>query len=372
MRTGIVAFAENGSLDDLAGQLERAERAGFDTAWVPQIFGWDTLTALAVAGRATSRIELGTAVVPTYPRHPVMLAAQALTTNAAVGGRLALGIGLSHKVVIDDLLGMSYDKPAVHMRDYLNILQPLLRERAVNHQGTTMRTQIGLSIATEMAPTPPVLVAAMADHMLRLAGAAADGTILWMTGPATVESHVVPLISKAAADAGRGAPRVVVGLPIRLTNDPDGARAEANDQFAIYGTLPSYAAMLEREGAASPGDVALVGDEAALTRRAPAGEGRRRHRLRGRTVREHRGDRAHHRVPRQPAARLSRAMARHGSARFARASVLRRPCVAGASSPPACCPRSPSACGHVPPNRHGANLTGLVGIWIASVTCAAC
>ena len=265
MRTGIVAFAENGSLDDLAGQLERAESAGFDTAWVPQIFGWDTLTALAVAGRATSRIELGTAVVPTYPRHPVMLAAQALTTNAAVGGRLALGIGLSHKVVIDDLLGMSYDKPAVHMRDYLNILQPLLRERAVNHQGTTMRTQIGLSIATEMAPTPPVLVAAMADHMLRLAGAAADGTILWMTGPATVESHVVPLLSKAAADAGRSAPRVVVGLPIRLTNDPDGARAQANDQFAIYGTLPSYAAMLEREGAASPGDIALVGDEAALT-----------------------------------------------------------------------------------------------------------
>jgi F420-dependent oxidoreductase-like protein len=194
----------------------------------------------------------------------MMLAAQALTTNAAVSGRLVLGIGLSHKLVIDDMLGMSYDKPAVHMKDYLSILNPLLKDRAVSYAGTTMRTQAGLQIGPEQAPAPPVLIAAMADHMLRLAGSMADGTILWMTGPATVESHIVPLVAKAAAAAGRQAPRVVVGLPIRLTNDPDGARAQANNDFAIYGQLPSYRAMLDREGAASPGDIALVGDEAAL------------------------------------------------------------------------------------------------------------
>ena len=265
MRMGTVVFGSDRSLEALGEQLAGIEAAGFDTVWMPQIFGWDTLTALAVAGRSTSRIELGTAVVPTYPRHPTMLAAQALTTNAAVGGRLALGIGLSHKLVIEDLMGLSFDKPAVHMRDYLSILQPLLHERSVSYTGSTMRTQLGLEIPADRAPAPTVLIAAMADHMLRLAGSMADGTILWMTGPSTVEQHVVPLVTKAAADAGRPAPRVVVGLPIRLTSDPDAARAEANELFVIYGQLPSYRAMLDREGAANPGDIAVVGDEAALT-----------------------------------------------------------------------------------------------------------
>jgi F420-dependent oxidoreductase-like protein len=265
MRIGPAIFGDGLSLGALGERFAAIEAAGFDTVWMPQIFGWDTLTALAVAGRSTSRIELGTAVVPTFPRHPMMLAAQALTTNAALGGRLVLGIGLSHKIVIEDMLGLSFDKPAVHMRDYLGILMPLLGGRSVSYSGTTMRSQVGLQIGAGDAPTPPVLLAAMADHMLRLAGASADGTILWMTGPKTVESHVVPLVTEAASTAGRPAPRVVVGLPIRLTNDPDGARAAANKDYAIYGTLPSYRAMLDREGAAGPGDIALVGDEAALT-----------------------------------------------------------------------------------------------------------
>ncbi len=264
MRIGTVVWGGNATLEQLAEQLQRIEAAGFATAWMPQIFGWDTLTALAVAGRATERIELGTAVVPTYPRHPMMLAAQALTTNAAVDGRLALGIGLSHKVVIETMMGLSFDKPAVHMKDYLSILGPLLRDRSVAYTGATMATQAGLEVTPEQAAAPPVLIAAMADHMLRLAGSMADGTILWMTGPATVERHIVPLITKAASEEGRPSPRVVVGLPIRLTNDPDGARAQANKDFVIYGQLPSYRAMLDREGADGPGDIALVGDEAAL------------------------------------------------------------------------------------------------------------
>jgi F420-dependent oxidoreductase-like protein len=263
MRIGASFFIDR-SLDDIARRLQWLEELGYDTVWVPQIFGWDTLTALAVAGRSTERIEIGTAVVPTYPRHPVMLAAQALTVSAALGGRLALGIGLSHKIVIDDMLGLSFDKPAVHMKDYLSILGPLLRERSVQYTGTTMRTQVGLQVSADV-PAPPVYLAAMADHMLRLAGSMADGTILWMTGPATVEQHIVPLLTKAAADAARRAPRVVVGLPMRLTNDPAGAREEANRDFVIYGQLPSYRAMLDREGAANPGDIAIVGDEAALT-----------------------------------------------------------------------------------------------------------
>ena len=263
MRIGASFFIDQ-SLDEIAQRLQHLEGLGFDTVWVPQIFGWDTLTALAVAGRGTERIEIGTAVVPTYPRHPMMLAAQALTVNAALGGRLALGIGLSHKIVIDDMLGLSFDKPAVHMKDYLSILGPLLRERSVQYTGVTMRSQVGLQLPADAA-APPVYLAAMADRMLYMAGSMADGTILWMTGPATVERHIVPLVTKAAADAGRPAPRIVVGLPVRLTNDPERAREEANREFAMYGQLPSYRAMLDREGAANPGDIAMVGDEAALT-----------------------------------------------------------------------------------------------------------
>ena len=263
MRIGASFFIDQ-SLDEIAQRLQHLEGLGFDTVWVPQIFGWDTLTALAVAGRGTERIEIGTAVVPTYPRHPMMLAAQALTVNAALGGRLALGIGLSHKIVIDDMLGLSFDKPAVHMKDYLSILGPLLRECSVQYTGVTMRSQVGLQLPADAA-APPVYLAAMADRMLYMAGSMADGTILWMTGPATVERHIVPLVTKAAADAGRPAPRIVVGLPVRLTNDPERAREEANRQFAMYGQLPSYRAMLDREGAANPGDIAMVGDEAALT-----------------------------------------------------------------------------------------------------------
>jgi 5,10-methylenetetrahydromethanopterin reductase len=263
MRIG-ASFFIDGPLDGIGRRLQRLEELGYDTVWVPQIFGWDTLTALAVAGQSTERIEIGTAVVPTYPRHPLMLAAQALTVNATLGGRLALGIGLSHKLVIENMMGMSFDKPAVHMKDYLSVLLPLLHDRSVQYTGSTMRTQAGLQVPAD-APTPPVYIAAMADHMLRLAGSMADGTILWMTGPATVEQHIVPLTAKAAADAGRPSPRIVVGLPIRLTNDPDGAREQANRDFVIYGQLPSYRAMLDREGAANPGDIAILGDEATLS-----------------------------------------------------------------------------------------------------------
>jgi F420-dependent oxidoreductase-like protein len=229
---------------------------------MPQIFGLDALTALAVAGSQVPVIELGTAVVPTYPRHPMVLAAQALTTAAACERRLVLGIGLSHRVVIESMFGYSFDKPARHMREYLSILLPLLREGSVNFVGKTMRAQ-GSVNAPEGRPVP-VLLAALAPRMLRLAGGWADGTITWMTGPATVASHIVPTMAAAATEAGRPAPRVVVGLPVCVTGDADRARERAAKSFEMYGYLPSYRAMLDREGVAGPADVAVVGDEASI------------------------------------------------------------------------------------------------------------
>jgi 5,10-methylenetetrahydromethanopterin reductase len=250
------------ALSRLRDQLQRAADDGFASAWVSNIFGLDALTALAVAGSQVPGIELGTAVVPTYPRHPAVLAQQALTAATALGGRLTLGIGLSHKIVIEDMYGYSFDRPARHMREYLSILLPLLNGQQASFQGETMRAQIGLS--TPRPGRVPVLLAALAPQMLRLAGQRADGTVLWMTGPATIRDYIVPAIGEAAAAAGRPSPRVVCLLPVCVTDDPDGARARANRVLAIYGQLPSYRAMLDREGAAQPGDVVLAGDEDAV------------------------------------------------------------------------------------------------------------
>ncbi|HEX3461022.1 MAG TPA: LLM class F420-dependent oxidoreductase [Acidimicrobiales bacterium] len=262
MRIGSM-FDIDRPIDDVVAQVAAMASAGIEAAWTSQIFGYDALTVLALVGREVPGIDLGTAVVPTYPRNPVMLAAQALTVQAATGGRLTLGIGLSHQVVIENVFGYSFDKPARHMREYLSILIPLLEGEQVSFAGETLRasTMGPLGIT---APPAPVLVAALGKVMLGLAGRMASGTITWMTGPTTIETHIVPTIRAAATQAGRPEPRVAVGLPICVTDDVDGARAKAAETFAIYGVLPSYRAMLDREGADGPPDVAIVGNAAEV------------------------------------------------------------------------------------------------------------
>jgi len=127
MHIGIFSGSTNdGTVDQLVAEARDVEAQGFHSFWVSQIFGHDALTVLAVIGREVPRIELGTGVVPTYPRHPMMLAQQALTVNAAAGGRLALGIGLSHQIVVENMWGLSYAKPVRHLREYLSVLMPLL------------------------------------------------------------------------------------------------------------------------------------------------------------------------------------------------------------------------------------------------------
>jgi F420-dependent oxidoreductase-like protein len=186
------------------------------------------------------------------------MAQQAASAQDATGGRFVLGIGLSHQVVIESMLGMSFDKPARHMREYLSVLMPLLRDGAVSFQGELYAVRANLE---RPAGAPPVLVAALGPTMLRLTGEMADGTITWMTGPRTLSEHIGPAVREAAAAAGRPDPQVVAGLPVCVTDNPDGAREQAAKMFEVYGQLPSYRAMLDREGAAGPADVALVGDE---------------------------------------------------------------------------------------------------------------
>ena len=251
-----------GGTNDVQGQVEavvEAERDGFDGIWFGQIFGPDVLTVIAMAGQKTSRIELGTSVVPTYPRHPVVMAQQALTAQAAAGGRFNLGIGLSHKPVIEGMWGMSYERPAVHMREYLSVLRPLLKEGRVSFNGEFFRVSATVQV---VAPEPPpVLIAALAPVMLRLAGEVADGTVTWLVGRKTLETHIVPRVNSAAKAAGRAEPRVVVALPIAVTDDVGEARERAARSFQVYGTLPNYQRVLNIEGVAGPAEVAIVGDE---------------------------------------------------------------------------------------------------------------
>lgn len=263
MRVGV--FNAPRTISDGVAEARWAADAGIHSFWAPQIFSHDALTLLACIGREVDGIELGTSVVPTYPRHPMMLAAQALTTLEACGGRLVLGIGLSHQVVIENMFGYSFERPVRHMREYLEALLPLLRDRRVGFQGETLKAMGQLAFA-DVAP-PPVLLAALAPRMLELAGSVADGTVTWMVGPKTLGSHIVPRITAAADAAGRPSPRVVCALPTAVTDDEAATRERAGNSFAVYNGLPSYRAMLDREGAEGPRDVAIVGDEAAVRAR---------------------------------------------------------------------------------------------------------
>ncbi len=265
MRIGVMLGADGrrGDLDGIVASAKQVESAGLDNLWMANIFSFDAIGTLAVVGREVPRIGLGTAVTPTYPRHPTALAQQALTTAAATGNRFTLGIGLSHKIVIENMLGFSYDKPARHMREYLDVLMPLLRGEAVNYDGEQYRVH-GLQLAVPGADPVPTVVAALGPVMLRIAGEFTDGTNTWMVGPKTMENHIVKRLASAAQAAGRPAPRVVGGVPIALTNQPDAARESIATTLAMYGQLPSYRAMLDREGVDGPADIAILGDENAL------------------------------------------------------------------------------------------------------------
>lgn len=273
MRIGVIVDASapgggTAGVEQLVGQVAARANDGVESAWFSNVFGIDALTIIALAGRAVPGIELGSSVVPIYNRHPLAMAQQALTSQAATQGRLALGIGLSHQVVVEQRWGMSFERPVDYMREYLAILLPLLRGEAISYVGDRLRCEGQLVVSG--ATPPQVLLAALGPRMLRLAGEQTDGTLTWMAGPRTIGKHIAPLLNAAAEAAGRARPRVIVGLPVCVTDDIDGARTRANRIFERYGQLPSYRAMLDREGVAGPADVAIVGNETEVERQLTA------------------------------------------------------------------------------------------------------
>jgi F420-dependent oxidoreductase-like protein len=264
---------EKGQYDEKVARLiaaaEQAEREGFASIWVPQVPNdFDALTAIALMGRATSRVELGTAVMPIQTRHPVAMAQQSLANQAICEGRFTLGLGPSHHWIVEDMLGLSYEHPAQQVRDYLEVLNVAFAGPGpVDVENAGFRIHNPLDV-TDITPTP-MLLAALAPVMLRLAGELASGTILWMADERAIGEHVVPRITKAAADAGRPEPRVVAGVPVALcaSDEVDDARARANRVLGHAEFSPNYQRLLEHGDATDVGDILAGGDERAIVSR---------------------------------------------------------------------------------------------------------
>jgi 5,10-methylenetetrahydromethanopterin reductase len=258
----VLGSGEQGTIDQAIAQVAAAHEAGLASVWVTHSTGFDALTLLAVAGREVPAIRLGTAVTPVQTAHPARIAAQARTVNAAIGGRLVLGVGVSHRVAIEGRYGLAYEAPVAYMADYLAIAGPLLEGRPVRHEGLHLSARLALT--DEGRGDVPVLVAALQPRMLELAGRAAAGTVTWCCGVATIRDRIAPQLAAAAKAAGRPAPEVVVALPVCLTDDEPGGRAAADALLPGYGDLPAYRKVLDEEGARTPGDIAVVGDERAV------------------------------------------------------------------------------------------------------------
>ncbi len=261
MRIGI-----NGSgrmlIDGVPGVLvdmAAAEAAGFSSYWVAQVGLVDALTVIGSHGNTGSAMEIGTAVISTWERHPHMLAAQALTTQALIGERLIVGIGVNHQPHVEGSLRLPWHKPVRHMLDYLAILDALLTTGSASFQGEAW--SFDGEAARPSAGVPSVMIAALGDQMLKVAGRRSDGTILWCVGPRTIRSHIAPIINDAAASAGRPRPAIVCSIPVWVTDDPGPARQFLGTILADYATLPSYRAMMDIEGVEGLGDLSIVGTE---------------------------------------------------------------------------------------------------------------
>jgi F420-dependent oxidoreductase-like protein len=273
---------------DLLAKVRRAQDLGYATAWLSQspgggprtrssrgtrhqVFGYDPLTTHAICAQVCAQhpgeLELGTNILATFPRHPMVLAEQVLTVAAAHAGGLAVGLGVSHRHAVEDQWGYAYARTALHMREYLQVLRELLATGAVSFTGDTITARGSLTIP--IAPgAPPIalLVAALGPRMLQIAGELGDGAITWMTGRRTLAEHIRPSLDAAATAAGRPASRLVAMIPVCITSDTEAARERARRLYLVYRTLPNYRAVLDREGAQDAGDIAIVGDEEEVAR----------------------------------------------------------------------------------------------------------
>jgi F420-dependent oxidoreductase-like protein len=255
--------------DQIVEQAQRAEADGFASLWFASIVQGDPLVAMALAGRATTTIELGTAVLQTYPCHPLLQANRAASVVDAMGRPgFTLGIGPSHHWIISDQLGLPYARPARLVCDYIDVLSAAFAGPgavAIDNESYCVHSPIDVADAVDM----PVLLAALGPTMLRIAGERTDGTILWMADERAIGDYVVPRITQAADTVSRSGIRVVAGVPVALcaASEVDEARAYAGEVLGHADFSPNYVRLLEHGDATDVGDTMAAGDEATVLAR---------------------------------------------------------------------------------------------------------
>jgi F420-dependent oxidoreductase-like protein len=262
MKIGLALSIPPTPLPVLLDAATQAAAVGFPAVWFNDIGGWDPLTVAALVGERVPGLEVGTAITQLLGRHPLHLAGQTLTAQAATGGRLTLGVGPSHAPIVEQRFGLSWERPILQVRERLDLLRSLLAGETVDVRGATIAA--AGEVVAPGATAPPVLLAAHGPQMLRLAGERADGVLTLWSRPGLVADFVAPTVRKAAAGAGRPAPRIVVGLNTAVTTAPEATREYLAEKYAAVGSLPSYRGSLDRQGATGIEETIVVGDEATV------------------------------------------------------------------------------------------------------------
>ncbi len=273
MRIGLMVGPERNryatKVERMLSDATWAEEHGLSSVWIPQVPDeFDAMTAAALIAHATSRIEVGTAVVALQSRHPVALLQQSLSTQLVAEGRFTLGLGPSHHWIIEDMLGLPYERPAALTADYLDTLDAAMAGPGpVDVENDSFRIHNPMHVTD--APRMQVMLAALGPVMLRLAGARTDGTILWLADEKAIEGHIAPKLNDAAAEAGRPAPRIVAGVPICLClpSEIDTAKARADRVLSEATVSPNYQRLLDQGNATGVSDILAAGDEEAIRAR---------------------------------------------------------------------------------------------------------
>ncbi|MFJ9038404.1 TIGR03564 family F420-dependent LLM class oxidoreductase [Streptomyces sp. NPDC102406] len=252
-------------IDDAVRQAREARASGLTSLWFGQTLGHDSPMLAALVGSAVPDIHVGTSAIPVFGRHPLFVASQARTAQAATGGRYHLGLALGTRLITEGALGLPFERPVARLREFLTATRQLLLSGEADFEGELVTARTPLPARVPGAEPPvPLLVAAMGPQALRVSGRLADGILPYLAGPRALEEHIVPEVTRAAAEAGRPAPRIVAFVPGVVTRDAEALRPILHEQLSFYAQIPSYARVVELSGHRHPAELAVVGDEKDL------------------------------------------------------------------------------------------------------------
>ena len=245
------AFVNMGRKPEQAYERVRlVESLGYESVWNNHLLGFDAMVSAAAYAGVSKTIGIGTGVLPILPRHPSAMAQEAASVDVLSGGRFNLGIGCSHRLTMEDMLGLDLSHPVAVMREYLTVVTSLLRTGGVDFSGHYYNVKFGFAGLDRARENQPVLIAALAPKMLELAGEMADGVVLWLAAPQYIENTVVPIVSAARAKAGKSMDGfdILAAVPAAVTENVEAGRDALRAFLVTYCALPFYRKTLESAG----------------------------------------------------------------------------------------------------------------------------